>query len=113
MLIPADARPVCKLQNTFIHHQDHNIRVGYNCMLQIYDAPKHWYTDFTRVAYVTSAHPQRVLVSYAGDASVAASIPHGNAKQCNREYICTQLHVLADIFDPQLALRATYIRRWC
>ena len=77
-------------------------------MFQVYDAPKHWCTLFTRVAYVTSAHPQLVLISYSGDASVAASFPHGNARQSNREYVRTQPHVLADIRSKAGSARNVY-----
>jgi hypothetical protein len=64
---------------------------------QVYEAPKKWSSAFTRVAYCRSDRPDRVLVEYTGDASVAGQFLHGNATKTTRDHIRTMPHVLHEI----------------
>ncbi len=42
--------------------------------------PNEYTTEFTRVAFFNSEFPNKMLVMYDGDESVAKDFPHGNAK---------------------------------
>lgn len=74
----------------------------------MYDAPGSWTNAFKRVVYFAALHPKSVVIAYHGDASVAKSFPHGNAKVTNRDYVRTQPHVLRDIEQTAGPARTVY-----
>ena len=77
--------------------------------VQVYDAPKHWTSTFTRHAYFSPDHPRLILLTYCGDAAAACSFPHGNNRSSNgRNYIRTQPHVLRDIEHSAGSARTVY-----
>ena len=77
--------------------------------VQVYDAPKHWTSTFTRQAYVSPDYPKSILLCYCGDATTAASFPHGNTRASNgRNYVRTQPHVLRDIQQAAGPARTVY-----
>jgi len=61
------------------------------------------------VVYISVLHPTSVVIAYHGDASVAKSFPHGNAKATNRRnYVRTQPHVLREIEQTSGPARTVY-----
>jgi len=62
----------------------------------MYDGPNSWTDKYCHTTYSCSARPSALVIVYTADKTVAAQFPHGNASN-NRNYVCTQPHVLHDI----------------
>jgi len=64
----------------------------------VYDSPKHWTNEFSRVACIRPDRQKHVLIEYAGNESKAGQFPHGNAtKAASRNFTRTQPSVLSAV----------------